>query len=156
MIDWNKRTITGRSGKVYHIRPESIPVARWNEFLLQGANIGFNCDFKSLYDSYTTILKAATSGNDVMGAINTITSTCRTAMNELRAFSTGEPPKHIKYAALFCISDDEDITVYDEALIRSKADDWAKIPMQDFFLLSSEVTPLLKDVLRSVYKNEKG
>lgn len=155
MIDFEKRTITGKSGTIYRIAPESIPVARWNEYLLQGSNLAFNTDFADLYESMGLMLDKLTAGNDILNAIDTSIKTLRRLRGGLRGFTNNEPPKIIKFAALFCMSEHEDVSIYDAALIKRKFEDWKHIPMTDFFLLSKEVIPLLKEALNQSYQEVK-
>lgn len=143
MIDFNKRQITGKSGKLYNISPEGLPVARWNEFLLQGSTLAWNADFSTLLNSWKQVLKLATDGNNILKNLSEIVTIARKAVSGIADFANNQPPKVIKYAALFCNTEEEDLAVYDEQLIRTKYEDWKHIPIKDFFLLSSEVTPFL-------------
>lgn len=156
MIDWDQRKITGKSGKVYTIAPERVSVARWHEFLLQGSTLAFNSDFETLYKSYGDIEASLTSGNDILAGINKSVNIARQAREGLKEFVNNTPPKLIKFASIFCISEGEDISIYDEPLIKRKYEDWKHIPMSDFFLLSSQVMPYLKEALQKSFPIKKG
>lgn len=152
MIDFEKRIITGRSGKKYKIVPEQISTGRWAEYEIQALELSFGNSFKDFYTKITTILKVLTDGNNILQAINTATSLTKELLKSISHYADSPEPKVIKFCSLFCIYEGEDITTHTAEQVREKYEDWKHIPIKDFFLLSSEVIPSFREIYSELYR----
>ena len=148
MIDFNKRLITGKSRK-YKIEPENLTVGRYQEWVMQANVLAWNTDFQTLYNDWQTILQLSSSGNDVLGAISKIYKLAEKNTEGIKNFVNNDAPKIIKYCTLFCNYEGEDCSKYDPVVAMEKYNDWANIPIVDFFSLAAKATPLLPQTLRS-------
>lgn len=159
MIDWNNRTITGKSGKVYKIEPENIKAGRWSEYEIQSLMLAFSANFKDHYHELNEMLKDIDSlglNKITVNDINKIRNRVVKMQGSVTDFANQPIPKYIKFCSIFCNSEDENTAEYSETLIREKYEDWKHIPYSDFFLLCSEVIPLFKSVYRLEKEKKTG
>lgn len=150
MIDLKAKTITGKSGKVYRIDPENISAGRFHHYMIQSATVGLGITFQEIFDSYVAMLKAVTTGNDILKALATVKNECESKLKIVDKYTAQTAPKIIEFCALFCIEDGEDVGQYDEALVARKFEDWKHIPLNSFFLLSSMAIPAFQENYRSM------
>ena len=144
MIDLQKNIIVGKSGKVYKIIPDQISVARWAQYEIQAATLGFNTSYQAMFDSYKYIytqLKGAITGEGILNTMNE----CKKWMQHIDEHPVTSAPKAIEFCAIFCICEGEDVGSYSDDMVASKFEDWKHIPMKDFFLLYHQLIPGLKE-----------
>jgi hypothetical protein len=154
MIDFNKMTITGKSGKVYKIAPERISTGRWAEYEIQSLELSFGADFKTFYTKIVRINKTLTDGNNILQAINQAVTLLKELIISIGNYADSPTPRIIKFCSLFCISDDEDITTHTADVVQAKYEDWSHIPIADFFLLASEAIPSFRSIYRGILQGE--
>lgn len=155
MINWEKRQIVGKSGTIYKIEPENLSTGRYNEYILQGSMLAFMCDFNGLYSDWDKVERFCTTGNDVLKAITETAKIADRNKKTIASFTQNEPAKVIKFCSLVCIAPGEDVSIYDPVLTKQKFDDWAHIPINDFFLLQLELMNGLRKHLRNLQEEQK-
>lgn len=154
MVDWEKRTITGLSGKIYKIEPERITTGRWPEFETQSLMLAFGSDFKTFYTSLIDIRKKL-SEIKILGDVIGIDKKIENLLQGVSTYTERPEPKIIKFCSLFCNSEDEDTSQYNKNIAKEKYEDWKHIPIESFFLLASEVIPSFKETYRLHKAKEK-
>ena len=153
MINWEQRTITGKSGKIYKIEPEKISTKRFREYEILSLMLAFSSDFKTFYTTLTEIIKQI-EGLTNIGQIFAILSKLKNLVAGIGNYTQNSEPKIIRFCALFCNEENEDVTKFDNDMIKSKYDDWGHIPISDFFLLVSELIPSFKKSYQVVKKEQ--
>ena len=148
MINWNDRTIKGKSGKIYRIEPENISAGRWAEFEIQQLQLAYSMDFKHIHDHIATILNSLKNGNNLLKAHADAISGLEKMHFAISNYTDLPLPSIIKFCSLFCNYEGEEVGKYDPVDVRKKFDDWTNIPIQDFFLLAAQVIPSFQDVYK--------
>lgn len=143
MINWEQRTITGKSGKTYKIEPEKISTKRFREYEILSLMLAFSSDFKTFYTTLTEIIKQI-EGLTNIGQIFAILSKLKNLVAGIGNYTQNSEPKIIRFCALFCNEENEDVTKFENDMIKDKFDDWGHIPIADFFFLVSELIPSFK------------
>ena len=159
MINWEQRTITGISGKIYKIEPEKISTKRFKEYEILSLMLAFSSDFKTYY---TTLIEIRKELGELK--FNSLTiDTFNKPINKVDRliagignYTSNSEPKIIRFCALFCNLENEDVTKFENDMITSKYEDWGNIPIQDFFLLAIEVTPSFRESYRMVKKEQQA
>lgn len=133
----------GRSGDKYLIQPDLLPAARANNFEDQCLELGSGKDYETRFNEYVQINQLSTScpGNDLLKNMQQIASISGNNMHEMAEFNKHPINRFIKFCALFCNKEEEDITRYDTDLVKAKADDWSHIPYSFFLHLAAIVIP---------------
>jgi hypothetical protein len=155
MIDWDKRTIKGRSGKIYKIAPEAISTGRWAEYEIQSLELSFGNDFSTHYKKITELIKVLTDGNNILQAINRAVTLAKELLSGISNYAETPVPRIIKFCSLFCTYEGEDITSHTADVVREKHEDWKHIPIQDFFLLASEAIPSFRGIYASIIQESE-
>jgi hypothetical protein len=155
MIDIKNKVIIGKSGKKYRIAPEEISAGRWHLYMIYSTSVGMGVMFQEVFDSFSTIYKAATNGNDILGALDVIKKEAETKIKFIDRYKANEAPKVIEMCALFCIGEGEDVGEFSDTLVAQKFEDWKHIPITDFFLLSSMAIPGFKEEYERQTASEK-
>ncbi len=155
-IDFDKRVIHGKSGKIYKIMPEDISVGRWAEFEIRGWTLAYNTDFETLYKMFESV------EDHIMNGKHNAQGNAHNALKEIQEFKNGmvnyqlnKRSKIVEFVSLFTTEKDEDVSIHTEEQIRKKYDDWGHIPVADFFLLCANVIPSFKDILINTLQNQK-
>lgn len=154
MIDFEKRTIKGKSGKIYNIVPEKLSVGRSAEFEIRSTLLGFNMDFQTIWrkiDEADKLLEEAKN----FGAMMDASFKLKEIKGNLKRWSDNQRPQIIEFCSLFCLMENEDVSVHDEEVIRQKYDDWSHIPVADFFLLCANVIPGYRDIFLNIAQATK-
>lgn len=147
MINWEQKTITGKSGKVYKIDPENITIGRLREYEILSLMLMFNSDFKTYYGTLVQIRKDLGELN-----INRITvDTINKPINSIDRLIAGignyvenPEPKIVRFCALFCNYEGENTSIYTNEQVKEKFEDWSHLTRDDFFLLLNECIPSLR------------
>lgn len=147
MINWENRTITGKSGKIYKIEPESITTGRFAHYEIQSLMFAFGSDFKTFYTKLIEIQKSINNVK-VLGDMIKISDDVKELLAGIGNYADSNVPKIIRFCSLFCNADDEDKSTINENIYQQKMEDWKEIPIEGFFLLATEVIPLFKEVYR--------
>ena len=155
-IDFEKRIIKGKSGKLYKIAPEDISAGRWAEFEIRSLTISYNTDFETLLTTLREIKDIIMNGkNNAQGNAHHALKKIEEFEGGLVNYQLNSRPKLIEFVSLFCIAEGEDKAIHNEDQIREKYNDWAHIPIADFFLLCANVIPSFKDALINTLQEEK-
>lgn len=120
------------NGKEYTIRT-SLTITRFEEFEKLQVYVGYGVDFLNMFGnikkaySYMNNSKVADASVVLYNIMNGIKDQLEERENEV-----------LMLCSLFITLPDEDLTVYDEELLKSKIDDWKKegISMESFFTLA--------------------
>lgn len=153
MINWQERTIIGSSGKIYKIEPEKISTKRFREYEILSLMLAFSSDFKTFYTTLTEIVKDIEKMTSI-GQIFTILYKIKNLIAGIGNYTETSEPKIIRFCALFCNAENEDVTKFENDMITEKYNDWAHIPIKDFFLLVSEVIPSFKESYQVIKKEQ--
>ncbi len=156
IIDFDKRVIKGKSGKIYKIAPEDISVGRWAEFEIRGLTIAYNTDFETLLNMIKEVKDVLMNGkNNAQGNTHVAISKIEEFENGMINYQLNKRPKLIEFISLFVVSEDEDKSIHTEEQIREKYNDWADIPISDFFFLCANVIPSFREILLNTLQNEE-
>lgn len=138
-IDFEKGSFVGGSGKTYYI-VDSLPVDYWIQSQMLIPEVTYGVDFKSLHGTLKGAYSALTSGNEMMKGVRLAGDMLYNQMHAIGQFGS-EKRNHpvLKMAGLWCQTEDEDISQYDDKLNERKVEDFRSsgIDMNDFFLLCS-------------------
>lgn len=148
-IDWDNRQIIGKSGKVYRIMPEMLSTGRTPEFEIRAMTLSHKTDFETIIKlidkSYNTLYNFGITKDEVkLGSLFDLLEDLKNFRNGLLNFQLNNRSALVEFCALFCISEDEDLGLFNEQIIREKYEDWSEIPEADFFLLSAKAIPYFK------------
>lgn len=155
MIDIKNKVIIGKSGTKYRIAPEEISAGRWHLYMIYSTSVGMGVMFQEVFDSFSAIYKAATNGNDILGALDIIKKESETKIKFIDRYKANDRPKICEMCALFCIEDGEDVGEASDNMFAKKFEDWKHIPITDFFLLSSMAITGFKEEYERQTANEK-
>lgn len=155
MIDYEKRIIKGKSGKIYKISPDTISAARYTEFSIRSSLLAFNTDFETLYTRIGTAINHLRNGkeNSIGNSTNAINE-LEPVIKGMLSYHENQRPAIIEFCSTFCIEDGEDITKHTTDVIAAKYEDWKHINIYDFFLLASNAIPRFKEHLKSILVNQ--
>jgi len=154
MINWEQKTITGKSGKVYKIDPENITIGRLREYEILSLMLAFNSDFKTFYSTLTDIISQIEKMSAI-GQIFTILSKLKNLVAGIGNYTENSEPKIIRFCALFCTYEGEDLSIFTDEQIKLKYEDWSHIPSKDFFLLVSECIESFRESYKVVRKQNQ-
>lgn len=157
MIDYEKRIITGKSGKIYRIVPEIISAGRAPEFEIRSILLGYKTDFETLLKTINEIENILIKGPDnaqgnAHKALNKIDDFKKGLIN----FKLNNRSAIVEFASLYCIGEDEDVSNHSEDVIRYKFADWAHIPEVDFFLLSANAIKGFRESYLNALESQKA
>jgi hypothetical protein len=151
MIDWEQKTITGKSGKVYKIDPENVTIGRLREYEILSLMLAFSSDFKTFYTTLTEII-AQVEKLTAIGQIFSVLSKLKNLVAGIGNYTENSEPKIIRFCALFCTYEGEELDKFTDEQVKIKYEDWSHIPAKDFFLLVSECIPSFRDAYKMVKK----
>ena len=133
---------------------DRISTKRFREYEILSLMLAFSSDFKTFYTTLTEIIKQI-EGLTNIGQIFAILSKLKNLVAGIGNYTQNSEPKIIRFCALFCNEENEDVTKFDNDMIKSKYDDWGNVPIADFFLLASDVTPSFKKSYQVVKKEQE-
>jgi len=154
-INYELKQFTGISGKVYKIEADTISTKRFREYEILSLMLAFGSDFKTFYDSLVEISKSMGELNLNKITFNDIEKLKIKTQNLIAGignYTQTSEPKIIRFCALFCNTEGEDISLFTDEMIKAKYDDWGNIPISDFFLLVSELIPEFRNVYSLIKK----
>jgi hypothetical protein len=155
-IDFDKRQIIGKSGKIYKISPETLSSARTPEFEIRSALLAYRTNLEELFKLFAKVKKGLREGRTFGDIADSLTEIERFEQGLLTFHETKRTPL-IEFCALFCIYEGEEIGQFNENIIAEKWEDWSEIPDYDFFLLSLNVIPSFKQrYLEALNQNQKS
>lgn len=119
------------NGNKYVFR--ELTVARFEQFELLQASVGFGLDFQGIFDNLKAIYESLNTADFVAASVK--------LYNTLEGVSTNLAKREnpiLQMCALFICREDENVSVYDPLLISEKIEDWKieGIAMADFFHLA--------------------
>jgi hypothetical protein len=147
MINWEQKTIIGKSGKVYKIEPDRIKINRLKEYEILSLMLAFNSDFKTFYTVLTDIISSIEKITSI-GQVFSILSKLKNLVAGIGNYTENSEPKIIRFCALFCTYEGEDTSIFTDEQVKQKFDDWGNIDAKDFFLLASECIPEFRDAYK--------
>lgn len=135
VLNLDEKKFTGKSGKEYRIELDQISVGRYKIYERKAVELGFGVDFKSIFSTFASIYKAATSGDSTLAALHNITELCHGQMSKMKE-STTEHRDEFIFCTLFINTEDEDRSTWDLPLAEAKIEDWSEYDARAFFLLA--------------------
>jgi len=160
-IDFEAGHFKGLSGKTYFIELGAISTGRYAIYEQKAMEVGFGVDFKSVFGSFATIYKQATTGDSTLQALHKITEICHSQMAKLKTANL--PKDEFLFCSIFMNTEDEDRSKWDVDLAKAKIDDWAEYDARDFFLASrlgvegyATALNLIEEIPKVKKKNGKG
>lgn len=138
VIDFENRQFKA-NGKKFLIEVENLPTGRYQKFEQMGISFAFGSTFGDIFQSFQKIYQAATSGNDILKAVNVAQEVSYNQMHAIKRNDENYKPHILWFCTIFCNYEDEDRTTWSEDVARQKIADWERssVPIQDFFLLAS-------------------
>jgi hypothetical protein len=153
-IDFKAGTITGSSGKIYKISPERLSTARFPHWEIHTSLLAFNMSYQQIADVFVRI-RNEMSGPLTGQAIANVINECDTRLDMIKEHPNPDHiPRVVTFCSLFCITEDEDLTRFDDSIVKAKYDDWKEIPILDFFLLYSKQIPKFETDYQRITQNQ--
>lgn len=120
------------NGKEYIIR-QSLTIERFEEFEKLQIQVGYGVDFRGMFGNLRKAydyLNASQPADAGVLLYNT--------MNGVKNEIDGRENEVLQLCALFICTENEDLTIFDENLMKAKIDDWKieGIAMESFFTLA--------------------
>lgn len=111
----------------------TLTIERFIEYERLQNSMGFNMSFKEIFTQIKEAYNLINSNKLVDGGIK-----LHNLMNGISQRIDGKLNPALEICALFIVEKDEDVTKYDESVIKSKIESWRKggYSMQDFFTLA--------------------
>ena len=142
-IDFDKRIIVGKSGRIYNIQPEKIASKLWAEYQIRGALLGSDMSFENYVKGIIEIEKHLRTGKENAQGN---TSNALVIIDQMKQaagrFQESKYNAHVEFCSIFCKSDNEPVDSNDEATNRRKYEDWSEIE-QSFFLILVELSIIM-------------
>ena len=150
MIDFEKLTITGKSGKIYRILPKDISAGRFPEYEIRQITLAFNTDFNTVFKTINEVIDVLLKGKDnAQGNTYEAVTKLKNIQSGMVNFAENSRPAIIEFVSLFTIAEGEDVSKHTEEQIKAKYEDWANIPIDAFFLLAAKAIPQFRENLQS-------
>lgn len=143
------------NGKIYKVK-NTLTVSRFTEFEKLQNHFGYGMSFKELYDRHVKIKELFNKGDSVQ-AFALFYNTLEGIAYRL------EDRTHpaLLLCSLFIVTEDEDLTTWNEKEQKTKIDDWnvEGYDVNDFFVLASNLVrgflPIYGEIFQSISKKEK-
>ena len=150
-IDFEKASFEA-NGKTYFVK-QSLSVERYRWFEKYQIDFGFGRTYKSISDS---LKKAVELGNKGKGI-----EAWNIVLNLIRAVGEGldkRASNAMTLCALFIVTEDEDLTKWDEQEQQAKIDDWNTegYDVNSFFQLASNLVTGFIDDLEAILSDTSG
>lgn len=129
-IDFAKGYFNGKSGKKY-IFNKTLSLERYNVYEELEIMLTFGRDANDIFQGMKkthSLFNESKPGDAIVNNYNLM------AMVKENLDKRVHPA--IRMCALWCCSEDEDTSKYDEKIIKAKIDDWSEIDFQDLFQLA--------------------
>ena len=151
LIDFNKGTITGKSGREYRIE-NTITVGRWSEFRYQESLFYFGSTAHDLFKQMKDVLSSFNDKIEIGKAIHQLYN-----ITERIASLADKKPDTIMYlVACFLNYEGEDVSKYDVDDVKKKIEDWSEYAITGdggFFLLATNLVPFFIDDYNETTRN---
>jgi len=153
-IDFTKDHFVTKSGKKYFFL-DSMPVDYWTQYQMLVPEITFGVTFKNMHDTLIRINEALTTGNELMKGHAVAVDL---SYNQAAAIKNFTDPSRfdpiLKMSALWIVTEDEDISKYDDRIANAKIKDWKEsaISMDDFFLLCGKKIGYFKEIYLDMHR----
>jgi hypothetical protein len=156
MIDFKQGVIKGKSGKIYKISPETLSVHRFPFWEIYTSTLAFSMSYQQIAEVFVNIINELSKPLTGITIAN-ILNECNQRLDIVKNHPNAESiPRVVSFCATFCVTDDEDLSKFDDALVRQKHEDWKHIPIQDFFLLYRNLIPTFnKDYQNQIQKENQ-
>lgn len=129
-IDFAKGFFTGKSGKEY-IFNKSLSLERYNVYEELEIMLTFGRDANDMFQGMKKTHELWNQNKPADAIINNYN-----LMASVKENLDKRTHPAIRMCALWCCSDDEDTSKYEEKIIKAKIDDWSEIDFQDLFQLA--------------------
>jgi len=150
-IDFDKQIIVGKSGKIYHIRPDRIASKLWAEYQIRGALLGSGMSFENYAKGIVDIENHLRKGKE--NAQGNTANALR-IIDELKLsagrFQESEYNAHVEFCSIFCKSEHEPVDINDSATNKRKYEDWGAIPQSFFLILVEQCIIMYKKGLKEL------
>lgn len=145
------------NGKIYYIQIDKLSYARYQIFEQMSIGFTFGVNFSDIFSVFHKIYNEATSGDSALTALHNVANLSYNQMKAIEDQGEDLIPNAIRVCALVCNTEDEDLTSWDESILKRKSEDFKKegIAMNDFFFLANNVIEGLLEAL-NVSENLKG
>lgn len=146
VIDFENRQFKA-NGKKFLIEVENLPTGRYQKFEQMGISFAFGSTFGDIFQSFQKIYQAATSGNDILKAVNVAQEVSYNQMHAIKRNDENYKPHILWFCTIFCNYEDEDRTTWSEDVARQKIADWERssVPIQDFFFVGEQCTKRISE-----------
>ena len=146
-LDLNSNVILGKSGKEYKVL-RSLPVARYVHFEKMQHHVGFGLDVQAMFSTLGTVYDLLNKQKFADAAV-----TVHNLMNGVARNVDKRLHPSLLLCTLFIVSDDEDLSFWDEESQAAKIEDFSDIDSADFFLLAANVVSGFIEIYQEVLAN---
>lgn len=159
-IDINKDFFETDKRK-YWIQPDQLSTARYREYRLLSTEVITNNDIGELMNKVNHMNAVAVGKTNHKTNLERLVDIANSTYNiavQLQEFGNmhnHNKDKVLRFCALFCNYEGEDITKLDETVISSKIDDWVNhgFDHSGFFLLFAKALPQLAEKFKYIHQN---
>jgi len=156
-IDFESGFFFGKSGKKY-VFLDTLPIDYWISYQELIPEVSFGVDFKNLFLTCKQAYEALTTGNEILKGHKLAADLLYNQMSAIKTFASEKRhPAVLRMAALWIVTEDEDLTRYDSRIVDQKIEDWKNtgIAMEDFFLLCAQKIESFKQIYLDFHRTEK-
>jgi len=156
-IDFEKGYFFGKSGKKY-VFLDSLPIDYWIQYQMLIPEVTYGVEFKTLATTLKGAYEALTTGNEILKAHRIAADLLYNQLSAIKSFvDTSRHAAILRMAALWIVTEDEDLTTYDARVADQKIEDWkaAGIAMTDFFLLCGQKIDYFKEIYLEFHQREE-
>lgn len=141
------------NGETWHINI-TLSTIRYVEYLKRSPKLCFGNNFHQLYDTLSKIYMAASSGNDMIFAIQTAKELSWNQLEAIRRFDENEIPDVIDFCALFINAPGENSADFNSGDHEHKKELLHKegFAVQDFFFLAYNVIESFHEAYQLIQK----
>ena len=147
-IDFEKGYFFGKSGRKY-VFLDSLPIDYFIQYQMLIPEVTYGVEFVTLAKTLKGAYEALTSGNEILKAHRIASDLLFNQMAAIKSFTdTSRHQAILRMAALWIVTEDEDLTQYDQRVADQKIEDWKAtgLAMTDFFLLCGQKIDYFKEI----------
>lgn len=112
------------NGKKYLIQFNKLSIERYSMYEKLGLELGFGVGYKGIFDAFLEVFNALTKGNNLLEAHHKASTIAFNQLTAIQKQGDSRVPSQIMFCTLFCNTEGEDLSTWDEDLALRKINDW--------------------------------
>lgn len=153
-IDFDKKRF--ESNEKQYIITDQFGYKRLSAFLDKVPVIALGKTSIEVVNAMRVVFNYLTSGNDIAKSLFDATNYLFNFLDSARDTTSNDYllahlDYYLEFCSIFCVTEDEDLTQWNEDIAKLKIDDWKKdMDMTDFFFLAKKQVPRLPNLLNEL------